>query len=180
MEKTIAFLISILLFTSCLTISRIENNCDKFAKVCLSDEVTTIIYRDTTIYLTDTVAIILPTDTIIIIDTIGFDSIGMASLPTLYKESGLIWMRAGVAESVINVSAGLIDSTILTPITDTITLDNVITKTITEKAVVLPPIKFVPTIFKISLFISIFQLIIVVVWLIFRGKMKIIKNKFFT
>jgi len=59
--KTIVFISSVLFLTSCLTVRKIERNCEKFEKVCVTETETqtdTIIktktvieYRDTTIYV---------------------------------------------------------------------------------------------------------------------------------
>jgi len=39
--KLVKYLLLLSLFTSCLTVKKIEKNCDKFAKICLEDEVKT-------------------------------------------------------------------------------------------------------------------------------------------
>ena len=59
--KTIVFISSVLFLTSCLTVRKIERNCEKFEKVCVTETETqtdTIIktktvikYRDTTLYI---------------------------------------------------------------------------------------------------------------------------------
>lgn len=114
--------------SSCLTVDRIQRNCDKFAKICTVGTVTKTVYRDTTIFLTDTIKIKLPADTVRITDTVRIVN-NLAYLPTIYKSFGLIGVKAGVNRSVLSVTAWLKDSTILQAHSDTVTIKNAIRET---------------------------------------------------
>lgn len=126
MKTRILLLIAmVVVFTSCLTVDRIQRNCDKFAKICTVGTVTKTVYRDTTIYLTDTLKFKLPADTVRITDTVRIVN-NLAYLPTIYKSYGLIGVKAGVNRSVLSVTAWLKDSTILQARRDTVTIKNAI------------------------------------------------------
>ena len=130
-NKLIYLILITVLSTSCLTVKRIERNCDKFAKVCITESVTKIVYRDTIIFKDRIVKIKLPSDTVRITDTITIIN-NRGYLPERYKEFGVIWASASVRNSVLSVRAGLIDSTILVPIKDTIRIKDAITNQTTE------------------------------------------------
>lgn len=120
MRKSSLLLLVLFAFSSCLTVGRINRNCDKFYDVCVTSE-REVIYRDTTIYRTDTVYFKLPPDTVTIHDTIinGY-------MPPVYREFGLVWASASVDNYLLSVHAGLIDSTIMQSISDTIRLTGAI------------------------------------------------------
>ena len=158
--------ITVLFFvTSCLTVGKIERNCDKFAQICITDTETVkeIVYRDTTIYLTDTLEIKLPADTVTITDTIKIVN-KQAFLPPVYKEFGLIGVNAWVNFSVLNIRAFLTDSTILTPVRDTIIIPNAFKQTTTIKTVVMKK-KFIPGFYKFTLWFFITAVVILIGWL---------------
>lgn len=158
--------ITVLFFvTSCLTVGKIERNCDKFAQICITNTETVkeIVYRDTTIYLTDTLEIKLPADTVKISDTIRIVN-NQAFLLPVYKEFGLIGVKAWVNFSVLNVRAFLTDSTILHPIRDTILIADAFKQTTTIKTVVMPK-KFIPKFYKFCLWFFITAIVILAGWL---------------
>jgi len=170
MKKLISILGVLILFSSCLTMSRIERNCDKFAKICIEDTKVEIIYRDTTIYRTDTILVMLPRDTVKIVDTVTIKD-GMAFLPTIHKQFGIIGVDAGVDYNILSVIAYLTDSTLLQPIHDTITLKEVIREQATTKTV---KVKYIPVVYSFALYLLILMFVIFVLWIINR-KYKIIK-----
>lgn len=152
---------------SCLTVGRIERNCDKFAKVCVSEKETVIEYRDTTIYRRDTIRVPLPVrDTVTISDTVRIEN-NMAWLPPVHKQIGLIGVDAWVTRSILRVDAFLTDSTILHPLLDTIYLDNAIKEEKTTNTVVVEK-KHVPKLHKIALAIIVLELLAAVVWLLIK------------
>ena len=150
MKKLISLFLIVLLSSSCLTIRKIEKNCDKFAKICIVETVKETVYRDTTIYRTDTIEIPLPVhDTLEIIDTVIVDSDGFVFLPTIHEEFGIIGVDAGVHYSILKVSAYLTDSTILVPIRDTITLEKVIKE---QSSVSTIEVKYIPSFYKFTFY----------------------------
>ena len=170
MKKLIVLLVIAAMATSCLTVKRIERNCDLFAKVCITESQTQTVYRDTTIYRTDTLLVPLPyRDTVKITDTVQIIN-NLAYLPTIHKRFGLIGVDAGVNRSILNVSAYLTDSTILYPHIDTVFLENAITDTNTTNTVVVEK-RHVPKFFRFTFWLFIIQVIVLAVWLIVKYKL---------
>lgn len=152
--KKIFFFIAIATLTSCLSVSKIERNCDKFAKICVVPEKVTVIVKDSIIYRTDTIFVQLPKDTAYIHDTIKIEN-GMAQLPKVHKRNGVISVDAWVKNSVLSVYAYLNDSTILVPFRDTITVP--VTTVVTDNTVVSPPVKYIPGFYRFTLWFFIFS-----------------------
>lgn len=176
MKRALNLLILLMLFSSCLTVRQIEKNCDKFAKICITETVTETVYRDTTIYRTDTLEITLPKDTVRLRDTLTIVK-GMAFLPTIHKRFGIIGVDAGVSYSVLTVTAYLTDSTILYTHKDTLWLEKVIKeKAITHTVVV----KHVPKLYKWSFWILVVGVLLFIVLIILKikiGAIPIVINK---
>jgi hypothetical protein len=163
--KTLNYLllaIGLWLLASCLTVGRIENNCDKFAKVCVTEQKVTVIVKDSFIYRIDTVIVTLPKDTVTLYDTITVIN-GLAQLPKVHKRSGVISVDAWVRNSVLSVYAYLNDSTILVPFRDTITIP--VTTVTTDNTVLQPPVKYIPKFYKFTFWIFIVSLIAAVVYI---------------
>jgi|GEM_PF-2647396 len=137
----------IFLLAGCLTVGKIQRNCDKFAAICVTGTTTQTIYRDTTIYRTDTIRVPLPyRDTVRIVDTVKIIN-NKAFLRPVHKEFGIIGVDAWVNYSVLGVKAYLTDSTILHARTDTITLEKVIKEQGTTNTVI---IKRIPGFYKFT------------------------------
>lgn len=139
----------VVVFTSCLTVERIQRNCDKFAKICTVGTVTKTVYRDTTIYLTDTLKIKLPADTVRITDTVRVTN-NLAYLPTIYKSFGLIRVKAGVNRSVLNVFAWIADTTLLQARNDTVTIKNAIRESGTKTTLAPVIVEVIPGFYKFT------------------------------
>lgn len=149
-----------LLFPSCLTISRIQRNCDKFAQICVTEKETVTVYRDTTIFRTDTIRVPLPyRDTVKIIDTVRIVN-NLAWLPPVHKKIGIIGVNASVARSILNVNAYLTDSTILHTHRDTITLEKVIKEKAETKTV---PVRFIPDFYKFTFWFFFLQVTVLII-----------------
>ena len=133
MGKTIVLaLLAGILFNNCLTVSRIEKNCDKFQRICQTGE--TIIYRDSLVHVNDTILVTLPQDTVIIRDTVIIKD-GLCYVPYRLTERGIISVLSGVEGSIMMVDAWINDSSMLYPISyyqpvHTITNIKYITETI--------------------------------------------------
>lgn len=162
-------------FSSCLTVGKIQRNCDKFAKVCITssqtETVTEIIYRDTTIIITDTVAVFLPPDTVRITETVEVIN-NKANLPPIYRQYGLIGVNASVYNSVLNVAAWLTDSTILQPRIDTVLINNAIkqqnTATRINKTITLPPVKYVTGFYKFTAWVFYVLVLVIAIYIVSR------------
>ena len=106
--KTIAFVLISLFFTSCMTVGRIEKNCDQFAKICVTASVDTVIIDNSkTIYERDTtINFYFPRDTVYLetpLKKIPGNEIDPKLLNTdiSYLEAGLAWSTAQVVEGVM-------------------------------------------------------------------------------
>ncbi len=170
--NTILILISL---TSCLSVKRIEKNCDKFSKICITETVTKIEYRDTTIYKDRIVNVTLPNDTVYI------------SMPVYVKDDkcfmeytkktfGNIWASAKVDNSILDLKAGYVKNIIQVPIRDTIYLERAITNTTTDNTVTLPAKKYVPKVYKVALWFSILMILAGAGWIFVRIKGSTIKT----
>ena len=128
MKKIIFALVLLASLSSCLTVNQIKKNCDKFSAICVTNVETVVEYRDTTIYINDTITVVLPVhDTTKIIEHVILKN-GRADMKPITKEFGLIGVKAWVNNSVLNAWGFLLDSTILQPVHDTIILDNIFKK----------------------------------------------------
>lgn len=141
--KSIIILLIVLLFTSCLTVKRIEKNCDKFAAVCITSTNVKTEYRDTTIYRDRIVQVVLPKDTVKITDTL-FIRDNKCFLPYVYRTFGNVWASAKVDNSILDLKAGYVSNNIQVPIRDTIYIEKGVTSTTTDNTVILPPEKIIP------------------------------------
>ena len=161
MKKIFVLSLATMLFSSCLTIKRIERNCDKFAAICVTEKETVTVYRDSTIYRTDTIRVPLPyQDTVKITDTVRIVN-NLAYLPTIHKRFGLIGVDAGVNRSVIDVNAYLTDSTILHTHRDTILLEKVIKEESVTQTV---PVKHIPGMYRFAFWALLAQLVVLAAW----------------
>lgn len=126
MKKLIIILLIGLLSTSCLTVRRIQNNCDKFAAVCLTgtEVESEIRWRDTTIYVDIPVEVKLPPDTVRIEKPIPCPE--PINIRAVRKENGLVGVTARVDNSVLFVTGYLTDSTLVTRLQDSIRILNAI------------------------------------------------------
>lgn len=169
--KKLIYLICVLatvLLNGCMTVKRIERNCDKFAQICITEKETVIQYRDTTIYRTDTVVVKLPRDTVKLTDTVQVIN-NLAYLPSVHKKFGLIGVDAGVRHSVLRVNAYLTDSTLLYAEPDTVHLPGAVQiKEVTNTV----PVRFVPGFYKFTFWlfwVVVGSIALVIAWWILRN-----------
>lgn len=168
--KFIIFTFLILNLTSCLTVGRIKRNCDKFATVCVTATETQTVYRDTTVYIHDTIRFNLPADTVKLTDTIRIIN-NRAYLPPVYKRFGLVWASAKVVNNVLDLQAGLTKTELLKPVHDTIYIEKAIQeKKITNTVTVTK--KHIPKIYKIAFWVLNAFGFLLLAWIIIRAKFK--------
>lgn len=151
-----AFAFALTFLPSCLTVSRIQNNCDKFAKICVTSATTQTIYRDTTIYRHDTVFYQLPSDTVTIVANVPIIN-NQAQLNPITKKFGFIGVNAFIKNNLLNINAWLTDSTILIPYRDTIFINDAFTATTTQNTVTVRE-KYIPKFYKFTFWVVILQL----------------------
>jgi len=164
--KAINFILICILFSSCLTVKRIEKNCDKFAKVCVTESVTKIQYRDTVIYKDRIIKVNLPKDTVYITKPLYIKN-EKCFMDYTYKTFGNIWASAKVDNSILDLKAGYVNNLVQVPIHDTIYIEKAITNTTTDNTVVLPPEKYVSKFSKFThwwFFICIFAIGVFLTW----------------
>lgn len=152
--KNLIVILLALLFSSCLTVKRIEKNCDKFAQVCVTETITRIEYRDTTIYKDRIIEVKLPNDTVYISKPVYIQD-GKCFMEYTRKTFGNIWASAKVDNSILDLKAGYLNNIIQVPIHDTIYIDNAISNTTTDNTVTLPPVKYIPKFYKFTFWLFI-------------------------
>jgi hypothetical protein len=180
MKTIIGFILALMLFTSCLTVKRIEKNCDKFAKVCVTDSKTVVEYRDTVIYKDRIVQVVLPKDTVKIVDTLYIED-NKCFLPLTKKTFGNIWASAKVDNSILDLKAGYVKNIIQVPIHDTIYIEKAVTNTTTDNTVTVVK-KYIPKVYKWAFWILLIEVILVVMYFLnlfgVLGQVGNIKNIF--
>lgn len=151
------FALCALLFalSSCLTVNRIQRNCNKFAQLCTNGSNTITIYRDTTIYRHDTVFFQLPPDTVKIQEKIYIEN-NQAILKPIKKQIGFIGVNAWIKNNSLNINAWLTDSTILIPYRDTILIPGAISTTTATNTVTVHE-KYIPKFYKLCFWFVIIQ-----------------------
>jgi hypothetical protein len=155
-----AFILFTLLFTSCVTDKQLARNCDRLADVCNTS--THIEYRDTTLYIFDTLYVSLKPDTVTITDTVVIID-NFCQMPPVQERFGIISARASVYNSILNVHAWLNDSTIHYPIADTVYIEKA---TKQEKQIVTVKERYVPAFYKYLLAAFIGIVLFIAIWLI--------------
>jgi len=106
--KTITFILIGLLSVSCMTVERIEKNCDKFEQICATGDVDTVrIETNTKTFVGDTtINFYFPRDTVYLetplkkIPGKKFNR-GLVNSKLSYLEAGLAWSTAQVKQGVL-------------------------------------------------------------------------------
>jgi hypothetical protein len=169
-----------------MTTKRMKKHCDDFAMVCVVPVKKVIEYRDTVIYLDRVVPVKLPPVTITIRDTVLVTnnenkpiSGAKVHISPIHRVDGIIKIDAIIRNNNLIVNVELIDSTILVPIKDTIYLKAAIKETTTENNIILPPVKFIPWLYKLAMWILLIEISILigwVAWTYFLKKASFVKN----
>lgn len=179
-----------LINSSCLTYQRIQRNCDKFAKVCVSGSTSKTSTRDTTIFVEKPLYI----DTIIYIPIPGYrDSIrirdsvrivdGYAFMKSVHKQQGIIAVDASIYKSELSIIAYLTDSSILYNYIDTLNFQdsiriyNAIKETATTSTVIIKE-KYIPWFYKFTFWVFIIAVIYGIVLVAWSHFFKQLTDKF--
>ncbi len=160
--KAISYILVCLLFSSCLTVRKIERNCDKFAQICVTDSKVVVEYRDTIIYKDRIIEVQLPKDTVKIVDTLYIED-NKCFLPYTKKTFGNVWASAKVDNSVLDLKAGYVKNIIQVPIHDTIYIEKAVTNTTTDNTVTVTK-KYIPKVYRWAFWILIIELILVTMY----------------
>jgi len=166
--KKILFL-SLILLTGCHTVKWVQRHCDEMALVCVTDRTVEVQYRDTTIVLTDTFKLELPTDSVTIRDTIEIIN-DKAYLKPIHREYDNIGVDVWVDASEMNVRAYYLDSVLAFPVTDTVFLEKVIKDTTIGETI---RVKYVPIFYRVittSFFLLLGMLVVYFLFMLKSGK----------
>lgn len=149
----------VLVLQSCMTVGRIERNCDKFLQVCGTEKERVVVYRDTTVFVEKEIEVPVPhyrdsvrirdsVNVITVIDKVTGKEKQVAQMDTTTRQIGMIKVVAWVNDSKIGIDAWLTDSTFLYNYQDSVKVDNGV-KVVQEKVVV--EVKYVPGFYKFTL-----------------------------
>lgn len=161
--KNVSFLFAILCLvwlSSCMTVDRIQRNCDKFAQICVTNSSNEIQYRDTIIRLAPLKAR-LPESNIIISSTLKVVS-GRVNMPKVIEKNGLITTEVSIIDNQLFIRSFLNDSTILVK-PEPIVIHGTIRDEKTTKYITLAPERYIPGIFKITFWIVVIQVVAVII-----------------
>lgn len=166
MKKLLIFLMCIGL-SSCLTVGRIQRNCDKFYRICAVNTV-----RDTTIVVKDTVTIELPKDTVEFTKYLPCID-GIVNMPPKTVVNGIVTAEAWVINNDLQVKAWINQKQITIVESDTVFLPGAVT----EHTITLPPEKYIPNLYKYALRLWGVVLLLGGVFLLFKYKPNILPFK---
>ena len=172
MRKLTAILLIGILFDSCLTVRRVERNCDLFAKICGTGTTTEIQYKDTTIFINRDVPVYLPRDTAYLKGHVKIDTLGAQMLPTTINE-GLMTITARVKDSKLIASSYINRDSLVANIKDSILIKNAIRQSSSKTTVTIRE-KYIPGFYRFTFWFAVIE------WaaLLIFGAIKILRMKF--
>ena len=162
---SLIILISILL-TSCLTEKRILKHCEDFAKVCGTTTVTETKYRDTVIRVDRRVPVFLPHDTARLASVVRVTDHG-AQMGKQTVRQGIVSISSEIENSQLRTTAWINRDSLVVAIEDSIRLHNAVKETSIKANTVIRE-KYIPQLYKISLWLLIGEVVVVLLWLGFR------------
>lgn len=152
--KNLVYLFILLVTSSCMTVGRIQRNCDQFVKVCGTETKIETKYRDTLIYL-DPIPVRLPVSDVHV--SLSLQVIkGKVNLPIHSTIHGLITTEVSVVDNELIVHAYLNDSTILVK-PDPVTIKDAIREE--DKSTVVP-VKYIPGFYQFTFWLVTTQALI--------------------
>lgn len=149
--------------TSCLTVGRIQRNCDKFAQICVTSSETETRYRDTTIHFPP-IAARLPESNILIKTELKITD-GKVNLPRQVSQHGLITTEVEIIDNQLLVKSYLSDSTILVK-PDPVTIHDAIREEKSKEYIKLPPEKYIPGFYKFTMRYFVVSLVVGLLYLL--------------
>ena len=166
MKKLIGILLIGFLFSSCLTVRRVERNCDLFAKICGTGTTTEIQFKDTTIFINRDVPAFLPRDTAYLQGQVTLDTLGAQMEPTTINE-GMVTITARIKDSKLTASGYINRDSIVTNIRDSILIKNAIRQS-NSKTIVTIREKYIPGFYRFTFWFSIIAFASLLIWLIIK------------
>ena len=151
MKNLLIFLITALMSTSCLTVKRIERNCETFYKVCVQTD-QSVVYRDTIVTLPP-MPVKLPESTINV-DLLIKANAGKLTLPKQQFKRGLITVSVEVKDNRLLVDATIPDSLTVQP--EPVIIYKAIREETTTNTV---PVKYIPKAYKYAFWLVIIQIV---------------------
>ena len=166
MKKLIGILLVGFLFSSCMTVKRVERNCDLFAKICGTGTTTEIRYKDTTIFINRDVPVYLPRDTAHLQGQLTIDTLGAQMQRRIFKE-GLITITARVKDSKLTAIGYFNRDSIVANIRDSILIKNAIRQS-NSKTMVTIREKYIPGFYRFTFWFAIIAWTCLLIWLIIK------------
>lgn len=163
MRKFLIGALLLLTLGSCLTPARINRNRAEILSV-LGAQNSTVTYKDTTIYLKDTIKVALPKDTVKIDKPIYINN-GIASVEPVTLKKGIVSAKAWIFNNRLNVDAWINQPSFDVFRTDTVTITKVVKETNTVTTVVE---KKIPNAYKWAFWIVLAQILGVIVWILIK------------
>ena len=172
MKKLIGILLIGILLDSCLTIRRVERNCDLFAKICGAGTTTEIQYKDTTIFINRDIPVYLPRDTTYLQGQVTIDTLGAQMKQTIIND-GMVTITARVKDSKLSASGYINRDSLVANIRDSILIKNAIRQSSSKTTVTIRE-KYIPGFYRFTFWFAIIE------WaaLLIFGVIKILRMKF--
>ena len=166
MKRLIGIFLIGFLFSSCLTVKRVERNCDLFAKICGTGTTTEIRYKDTTIFIDRIVPVYLPRDTAHLQGQLTIDTLGAQMQQTIINE-GLMTITARVKDSKLTASGYFNRDSIVANIRDSILIKNAIRQSSSKMTVTIRE-KYIPGFYHFTFWFAIIAWTCLLIWLIIK------------
>ena len=166
MKKLIGILLIGFLFSSCLTVKRVERNCDLFAKICGTGTTTEIRYKDTTIFINRDVPVYLPRDTAYLQRQVSVDTLGAQMQPAIIND-GIMTITARIKDSKLTASGYINRDSIVANIRDSILIKNAIRQSSYKTTVTIRE-KYIPGFYRFTFWFAILVWAGLILWIIIK------------
>ena len=166
MKKLIGILLIGFLFSSCLTVKRVERNCDLFAKICGTGTTTEIRYKDTTIFINRDIPVYLPRDTAYLQRQVSVDTLGAQMQPAIIND-GIMTITARIKDSKLTASGYLNRDSLVTNIRDSILIKNAIRQSSYKTTVTIRE-KYIPGFYRFTFWFAILVWAGLILWIIIK------------
>ena len=153
--RSILIIAVIFSLSSCMTVKRIQRNCEAFSKICTVNTWHDIQYRDTIIYL-DPIQAKLPVSDINISMQLIVKDGQVVNIESITKTQGLITTEVWIKDGKLTINSSLNDSTILIR-PDPVVIHDAIVDETTGQTI---KIKFIPKTYRWSFWILITEILI--------------------
>jgi len=166
MKKLIGILLIGFLFSSCLTVKRVERNCDLFAKICGTGTTTEIRYKDTTIFINRDIPVYLPRDTAYLQRQVSVDTLGAQMQPAIIND-GIMTITARIKDSKLTASGYINRDSIVANIRDSILIKNAIRQSSYKTTVTIRE-KYIPGFYRFTFWFAILVWAGLILWIIIK------------